>query len=177
MEKIKNKDHPFSLCQDVWKIISIYLRLTDQINIIKAGIYIDIYEISIKNCNFLHMFDLTNKILSQKIYLNIEKLDIFLSKVNDISHLKNIKKLRINEYITEEQINKLDLISLDIRANHNIKCINIPKLKKLSLFYDQINLLNIPMITYFTLEIFENINNYVKEQTPEICMQAVKQNG
>ena len=148
-EKIKKKNYPISLCADAWRIIGTYLRLSDQIKIIRAGIYIDIYEISKKNCTCGHLFNLTNKILSQPIFLNVEKLDLTHSlEVTDIGYLKNVKKLIINHNITDEQINKFNLISLNVSKNQNIQRINQPNLKKLKIFLNnfKIDFLAMPKI-------------------------------
>ena len=150
--KIKKENDFLSLRPNIWRIISSYLRLSDQINIIIAGKYIDIYEISQKNCTRLCLLKLTNEILNQPMFLNVEKLDISLSVVNDISYLKNVKELSINRCITDEQINKFDLISLDLTINDNVKCISQPNLTKLNIMRNQYNidLLKMPKITNLT---------------------------
>ena len=120
---------------------------------------------------------LTNEILNQQIFLNIEKLYITWTKVNDISYLKNIKKLSINEYITDEQINKFDLISLDTRTNDNVKCINQPNLTKLNISRNQykIDLLKMPKITNLSLGTYGK-NFYDDDSIKHLKLQKLQFN-
>src|SRR5271154_6723303 len=119
---------------DIWHTIFHHCDLLSQLGLFSAcsEFYHSFFITDISHIQGIYRYKLTNSVLKQKKFSRIIRLYLASTNISDISFLTNLKKLRINNMISQQNIQALNLIELDIDYTVQIKDISfMTNLKKL----------------------------------------------
>ena len=126
----------YKLPLDIWKLIFNLLNFKSKIRLVSTCRYFrnNLYIIDLYNIEKKYLDKLTTTILKYYIFQNVLSLKANNNKIKDISFMKKLKILYVqdNYGIDQNDTKKLDLIELDISWNKKIKDVSFMKnLKKL----------------------------------------------
>ena len=123
---------------DIWRIIFDILDFKSKIKLISTCKFLrqNLYIVDLYNIEKKYLEKLTTRILKYYIFRNVVSLDASdNNKINDVSFMKNLKKLNASDEcgIDQNGIKELDLFELN--ANYNIKIKDVSFMKNLKILY------------------------------------------